>query len=455
MTIHPAATLTGRGRSAAFGAAAAAAGIAVLLAVAGCASSKAKPPATTLAPQDFQRPPAPAAPAEHAEHPEHAEAPAPAQPTPPPVTAAPRPLKPIRMIAVSEAMEGVLDVSTIPGPPPEAARQELPPRSAAAAIVLDSKVGEINGRPIFASAFLEPLDGRLRAAALEARGDMGKWQRSATQVIRDALQREIWDELLLAEAHASMPREHKEIGLRAFMQQFQEEMARRNQGSIAAADERLRREEGLSLDEKTRQELDKQLIHAHLVQRVTPRIHISTRDQRDFYERNFDRFNPPGDATLRLIRVPASNEDGIAAVRAALESGVPFAEAASLDANTFNRTGGGVYTVKIQGPQEEAEFITIGPVNDAARTLREGDHAGPIEVDGAVWWVMLERVDRPETKSFYEAQLEISRLLSNQRSHLEEQRYINQLLDKGSYTDLEEMGQRLLDIATARYFGRM
>lgn len=445
MSDHPAAALArSGGAGGTWGAIASAAFLLAAFSAAGCSGGGSKPAATTLAPSDFQRPPAPVAATEPT-----------AQPAEPAPTAPPaqRPTKPIRMIAVSEAMQGVIDVSTIPGPPPESQR-EAPPETTDTAFILDSKVGEINGRPIFASAFLEPLDGRLRALAQEAAGDQRRWERLAAEVIANALNREIIDELLLAEAHAAIPREHREVGLRAFMQQFQQDMARHNQGSIAAADERLRREEGLSLDEKSRQELDRALIKTHLQQRVVPRIQVSARDQRDYYERNFDEFNPPGNATLRLIRVRADNEAGVAAVRSALESGTPFAEVAALEANGFNHAGGGIYSVTINGPVEEADFIAIEELNKAARTLEVGRHTGPVAAGESVWWVMLERIDRPDATSFYDAQLEINRRLFNHRSDIEQARYLHQLKSKGSYTDVDETVHRLLNIATARYFGR-
>lgn len=444
-------SLAGRFRGA--GRIVALAGAALLVAGpgAGCSGGGNKTAGATLSPQDFRRPEPPApppapAPTVAAASPGATEpAPSPAPPT--------RPFKPVKMIAMTEAAEGVLDVSTIPGPPP--VETVPPPLSSEGVIVLDAKVGEINGRPIFASAFLEPLDGRLRALAKERAGNFTAWQTEAARIIQAALEREVVDELLLAEAYAMLEPEQREYGLRVFLRQVRSDFIRRSEGSAELADARLREQEGLTIDQKAKEALERELVATVVHRHILPRVNVSARDQREYYERHFDRFNPPGTAKLRVIRVPLTDESGAESVRTALESGMSFEEAARLEANTYRRADAGLHEITVTGLYEEAEIFGITEINDAARALRPGETIGPITAANSLFWITLVSIDRPEGVDFYDAQLTISEELRNRQFREEENRYLDRLLKAGSYTNLEQTAERLLAIATERYFGRV
>jgi len=358
--------------------------------------------------------------------------------------------RPIRTIGRSEASLGVLDVSVVPGSP---AVTGPAPSPAGEAVTLDSKVGQINGQPIIASKFLEPLDGRLRALAKETSGNEARWREEAARVIFRALQTEILDQLLLAEAYAAMTPEVREIGLRAFMTQIREDLVRQNEGSRELANERLQEREGVTIEQKSKEALHQEMIRHELRRKIEPRVHVSTREQREYYERHFAEYNPPGTARLRLIRVAASDEAGQEQVRRALAEGTPFAEVAKLEANLFRRDVGGEHTVQVPGLYEEAKIFGIPELNDAALALEPGETIGPIQVQGTVAWVHLEGIDRPPGVSFYDAQLEINRLLLDEKSAAERDRYFRKLLAEGSYSDLVQTTERLLAIATERYYG--
>ncbi len=358
--------------------------------------------------------------------------------------------RPIRTIGRSEASLGVLDVSVVPGSPSVTGPA---PGPAGEAVTLDSKVGQINGQPIIASKFFEPLDGRLRALAKETSGNTAKWREEAARVIFRALQAEILDQLLLAEAYAAMTPEVREIGLRAFLTQIREDLVRQNEGSRELANERLQEQEGVTIEQKSKEALQKEIIRHEVRRKIEPRVHVSTREQREYYERHFAEYNPPGTARLRLIRVSAKDEAGLERVREALASGMAFEEVAKLEANLFRRDVGGEHTVPVPGLYQEAQIFGIPELNDAALALEPGETIGPVPAQGTMAWVHLEGIDRPPGTSFYDAQLEINKLLEDEKAAAERERYFKRLLAEGSYSDLAQTTERLLAIATERYFG--
>ena len=88
-------------------------------------------------------------------------------------------------------------------------------------VVLEALVGQVNGRAVFASEIIEPLDAQLRARSQELaaqRKPRTEFRNEAAQLINGELMRVIRDELVLAEARASLTPEQR--------QKFSERMAR-------------------------------------------------------------------------------------------------------------------------------------------------------------------------------------------------------------------------------------
>ncbi|MBZ0171510.1 MAG: hypothetical protein K8E66_03945, partial [Phycisphaerales bacterium] len=116
-----------------------------------------------------------------------------------------------------------------PGAPMSVAEAAAPVETP---VLLDAKVGDINGRPVFASEFLEPLEGNLRAKALET--DRDQWIRFAAEQIQVQLRSMITDELLRAEALSRLTVEQK-AGLRRFLQDVRSRLISQSGGSSQRA----------------------------------------------------------------------------------------------------------------------------------------------------------------------------------------------------------------------------
>lgn len=311
---------------------------------------------------------------------------------------------------------------------------------------VDAVVGQINGRPVFASEFFAPMDARLRADA--ARLSPAQWREQTVLLIRDAVGERMREELILAEFQAQLTPETKQ-GLLAFVEQLRQDIVAQNLGSESLAGRRLEETEGLTLDEKVKQERDRQIILAQLRRAVADRVYVAWREVELAYEREYDLYNPAKVARVRMIQV--DGEEEVAAVRAALADNVPFAEIAR-EHSGFRPEEGGLWTMEI-APEGYAKTRIFAPdaLNDVAVSLEPGEISEPFEWSGSTVWLMLEAIEQPPGQSLYDVQLEILNRLKNARLAEEQSEYFYRLLGRASVTDFNEMVIRLFEIAESRY----
>lgn len=358
---------------------------------------------------------------------------------------------PLRVISAAEASGGVDAVAVIAGAEPTAA---IKPEAKADSrpVLLDSLVGQINGKPVYASKFLAPLDARLRALVKELDNNRA-WQQQAARIIYDRLIEQIRDELFLAEARATLTPEQRQ-GLLFFMNNIRENLAAATgAGSIENTDEILRAKEGIGLEDKVKQERDRALVQNLARRYVNPLVNVSWRDVRRAYERNYDEFNPPPIARLRIIMVGANDQAAQAKVSEMLAAGKPFAEVAGLEANRFARAEGGLIERRVPGEYAKAKIFEDEGLNKAAQGLTAGGTTGPFDLPAqrVKAWMHLEGFDQPPGRSLEEAQLAIFQKLRAQRFDDETRRFFERLLERGSRTNERDMAERLLAIASERY----
>jgi hypothetical protein len=358
------------------------------------------------------------------------------------------------VVTAAQASGGVTDVVAVPASP------VMDPKADVAAVgepaFVDALVGQINGKPVYASAFLAPMDAQLRAEAEKAVA-VTPWLAATERQIRQRLEQQVRDELFLAEARASLSSEERQ-GLINILQNIRQDIARGFQGSEEAATEQLMLEENKDLEAKARDERDKLLIRTLVARQIQPRVNVSWRDVQKEYNRNFEAFNPPPKAVVRMIWASRSNPqaaDEIARALAADGSAENFAKlAADRRLNDFSAgTAGLLEPVKFQAGQlAEAKLLGEAVLNDAAVKLAPGQVAGPLtRGNGVKAWVLLERIDQEPGRTLEEAQLEVAAALRERRFGQEAGRFFERLMEQGSKTDERLMIQRLLIIAADRY----
>lgn len=314
--------------------------------------------------------------------------------------------------------------------------------------LVDAKVGDINGRPIFASSFFEPIEARLIAEA--ARLDRNAWLRLvAEDIIRTRLDGLIADELLRAEALAALSPAQRQ-GLRSFLTGFRRDLVSENLGSEQLARRRMQEGSGQSLDETLRAKETDTLIRLALAQQINRRINVSWRDIRQRYERDQNIYNPPPTARFRMIRVPTARAEDVARINERLAAGEAFAEVAQDPANGYERQQGGLYERAFTGEFAQGEFFGSAVLNDRARALSPGGSSGAFEVGNSTTWLWLEGIERT-SMSLYDAQLRINQELTLERRRREQELYMQRLIERARVSTRDEMLLRLITIADARY----
>jgi hypothetical protein len=363
------------------------------------------------------------------------------------------------------ASEGITDVAVVAGPPE--APKGPKPDAIGAPVLVDAKIGDVNGKPVYASRFLEPMGDRLRARAneyaakAEAARSIGKtppdwrplWRSEAKKDIDSSLNTFIEDELLRAEAIASFTPEMKQ-GFFNFMRTVSEKVQSENLGSRSAANQSLQNQGGLEGYLRTREE--KELIQFQLYQKINRRINIAWRDIKLEYDR-WVAAAPAFAITIRRIEIKASNADAIKELEEKLASNADtFAKLANSPANLNNPEGGGLEKLEVKG--DPAAFLYYGrgddndpyrPLNDAARSLKSGETVGPIKVGNYMNW--LHRDEDRTLPPLYLAQLMVENDLRARRVAVEKAKYIERLKAKTTMTSVKDMSAKLLEIAEDRY----
>lgn len=314
-------------------------------------------------------------------------------------------------------------------------------------VLIESKVGDVNGKPIFATEFLEPMAARLAAEAQTM--PRGQWVPWANEQIVRGLQDIVTDELLRAEALSRLSSEQKQ-GLRAFLNSVRGDLASRASGSRALAAKRLADAEGMTEEEYIRSEEQKALIRTALFRDIDNRVNVSWRDIEQRYQRDFKVFNPPATAVFRFVRVPTAEEESVALVNKLIAEGVAFSEIAAQSGSNYKPDEGGLDQIPIVGIFEEADLYGGRILNDIAHTLSPGQMTGPFEIGSYSGWLKFEEI-RQESISLYDAQLIIYDQITNERRSKELERFLDRLKARASFSSLEEMRNRIFQVADRRY----
>jgi len=316
-----------------------------------------------------------------------------------------------------------------------------------AAVLVESKVGDVNGKPIFATEFLEPMAARLAAEA--ERMPRKDWVIWANRQIERGLQEIMQDELLRAEALSRLTPE-QEQGFRAFLQGLREDLASGAAGSRTLAAKRLAETQGMTEDEFIAAREQEALVRTTLIRDIDNRVNVSWRDIEQRYQRDFDVYNPAPTAVFRLIRVSSSDEDAIKKITDALEAGEDFAAVAAESGSNFKPEEGGLEEVSFEGSFADAELFGGRILNEKAHTLSPGEWTGPFEIGSFTGFLKLEDIHQ-ESISLYDAQLPIYQQILAERRNYELKKYMKRLQERASFTELQDMRNRIFLIADRRY----
>lgn len=341
------------------------------------------------------------------------------------------------------------DVVVVTGAPQTPPPSTTPTRaSLERELQVDQLVGQINGRPVYADAFFEPMNERFTREA--ARKNEREFIAFARKEIEAALWDKLRDELLLSEFQGAMTPEQR-MGVLAFIEDVRRDLLSGNLGSEALASQRLREAEGLGLEEKVQDITERRFILEQLRRAIGNRVTVSAADVRLYYEQNIDEFIPPPVAKFTIVRVPATDAARISAVEAAFASSMAFDEVAK-QYSTWQPDKANAHEVTVKGgAYAAATLFGPAPLNDAAKALSVGQTTPRVDFKDDAYWIRLSAIDQQPGRSLYDAQEQIERKLRSDRSREEEVRYFEQLFRRGSFSDVKEMVRRLLEFAAERY----
>lgn len=354
------------------------------------------------------------------------------------------------------AREGIRDIGVRVGRPAEDGEEAS---AIGSAELIDAKVGDVNGRPIYASSFLAPLDAQIAA---EARRDSpAEWTRNTYQRLQRQVFEVVRDELLKAEARESLT-EEQQFGLRYFLQEQLNTQIRDRRGSRVAAERAIAETgEAQTLDEWIQLQEERTLVRLFLRRYIHDRVNVTRRDLELEYERLEEQFNPPPVARFRLIQIGASDTDAATEIASRLGRGEAFETVARIESNRYRPTEGGLVERTIDRDDPDMVYFNrerFENLDDAARAMIPGDIVGPI-VDGEgararVSWLTLEAIE-DNARSFFEVQEALDASIRSRRVEEQGVAYVIRLMERASFTRIEDMADRLMDIVVERHNPRL
>ena len=313
---------------------------------------------------------------------------------------------------------------------------------------VESLVGQVNGRPIYAEEFFEPIEDQLRVIAAGA--DRAQARRTLEAFVAQRFKAAVDSELVVAEAESKLSPE-QQAGLFAWLRSLQEETIAQRGGIRAAAEESLQAEEGGSIEDFLRITRDTQLARRLLNERIEPRAIVSWRDVEQEYERRRGEFNPR--PQIRIGRVRLSVETDAAAierVKALVAEGKDFASIAS----ELKVADGGLWNTFELPENGIADLEFSDAIKARLEGLAEGAVSRPIESRDFVSWYAVLDIETPGSRSIYDpdVQLSIEDELRARRRIIERERYFESLRSRWVTDDISRIERKLIDIALQRYW---
>lgn len=312
---------------------------------------------------------------------------------------------------------------------------------------IESLVGQINGRPVYAEEFLLPLEDRI--LRIVAENSLADAVRSVDALVMQRFREFVDSELIIAEAESKLDSQQQQ-GVFAWLKSVQEDTIADRGGTRDTASASIEEEFGVSFDEFMMQRRSLALASDLLRKRVQPRAIVSWRDIEQAYRRNYATFNPP--PTLRIGRIRFSTRreaEKIEQAEALIAEGADFAAVCA----AMEVPEGGAW-LELELPSDGIAGTSLTKaVKSRLEGLEPGELSEPWRQTAFISWFAVTGIEKQPGRSIYDpsVQFGLESELSNMRLVQEQERYLNTLKDRWVSSDIEEMRRRLLAIARLRY----
>ncbi|MSR28120.1 MAG: hypothetical protein EXS03_00900 [Phycisphaerales bacterium] len=311
---------------------------------------------------------------------------------------------------------------------------------------VESLVGQINGRPVYASQFLQPIEDRImrivaenpRATALRLIGEL----------VAERFEQYINNELIIAEAEGMLTPD-MQLGILAWLDSIQQQTVAGYGGNLAEASQTLQDQFGMTMEEYLRQKRDEGLAQDLLRRRVKPRTIVSWRDIEREYLRFEKQFNPAPTIWIGRLRVTTAESELLKDVEARIERKESFAEIAAAMA----LPDGGIWQKYELPPTGIAGLPLADDIKSLLAAVPAGQLSEPSRKPSSVTWYCVTKIETQAPLTLYNPMLQtrIRAALVEQRGRREQYRYLNKLRDRWVNSDILQMTRRLTVIACERY----
>ncbi len=311
---------------------------------------------------------------------------------------------------------------------------------------IDSLVGQINGRPVYASQFMQSIEDRI--LRIVAENPRQRSQRLIEELVAERFQQYINNELIIAEAEGMLSPE-MQAGVFAWLQGIQEQTVAGYGGNRASASQSLQDQFGMTMEQYLREKRDEALAQDLLRRRVKPRTIVSWRDVERQYGLLEKEYNPQPRITIGRIKLAPTDEALIADVEARLARAETFSQIAV----ALALPEGGAWQ-QYQLPTNGLEGLDLAQeIRTALAAVPQGSVTTPIRKPTSVTWYCVTDVLQQTQRSIFDPvlQRQLRRALEDQRGRYEQFRYLRSLRDRWVTNDIDQMTLRLTRIAWDRY----
>ena len=311
---------------------------------------------------------------------------------------------------------------------------------------IESLIGQINGRPVYAGKFMTSIEDRI--LRIVAENPPGSAQRLIEKLIQDRFQQYINNELIISEAEGMLSPE-MQAGIFAWIQSIQEQTVAGNGGNRTSATQSIEDQFGMNMEQYLKEKRDEALASDLLRRRVEPRTIVSWRDVERQYSMLEKEFNPEPRITIGRIRLQVSDQLEIQNVQERFKRGETFAQVAT----ALNVPDGGKWQ---QYPLPKNGLAGLELADDIKKILlavENGQVTEELRKGSTATWYCVTNVQEQATRSIFESALQrsIRRGLKEQRGAYERNRYLASLRDRWVTNDIDQMTKRLIVIAWERY----
>jgi len=188
-------------------------------------------------------------------------------------------------------------------------------------------------------------------------------------------------------------------------------------------------EMGLSREEVVREIREKMLSEMYLWQEVYGKldIFIPPSESRAYYRSHREEFTPPQEVHYQRIKIfdKADAFGAVQSVRQGLQEGKAFSALAMAHSEEFQGNP------KLRATVFKSKFGALDdfahPIPMVLKRLPEGQHAGPVRAQGALWFFRMKEIIKGAPKTYNEAQADIENKLLILRRKIAYAQHIEEL----------------------------